>query len=265
MLKYKIFNKQNVFLLLLILMVIAGKMIPYRPEYGKYFDLPAFIDWGIAGIFLLYGLKLNLREVGKDIANWRLHLVVQLGTFVLFPALVFLFYGFFKGTAYFPLWLSVFFLASLPSTVSSSVVMVSIARGNVVSAIFNASVSGLIGIVMTPLLMSFFLKAQAGDEGHQLMIIQQLLLKVLLPIVLGILLNPLLKNLVNRYSTVIAEFDRFIILLIVYESFSSAFLQNAFATVPVFVFWYFSAGRYFPFFYCVRGHPICEQTSPFFP
>lgn len=236
MLKYKIFNKQNVFLLLLILMVIAGKMIPYRPEYGKYFDLPAFIDWGIAGIFLLYGLKLNLREVGKDIANWRLHLVVQLGTFMLFPLLVILFYGVFKDTAYFPIWISVFFLASLPSTVSSSVVMVSIARGNVVSAIFNASVSGLIGIVMTPLLMSFFLKPHAGDEGHQLMIIQQLLLKVLLPIILGILLNPLLKNLVNRYSKVIAEFDRLIILLIVYESFSSAFLQNVFDTLPAAVF-----------------------------
>lgn len=91
MLKYKIFNKQNVFLLLLVLMVLAGKLIPYRPQYEEYFNLSGFIDWGIAGIFLLYGLKLNLREVGKDISNWRLHLVVQLGTFVLFPALVFLF------------------------------------------------------------------------------------------------------------------------------------------------------------------------------
>ena len=231
----KIFDKQNIFLLLLLVMVIAGKIIPFQESYNQYFNLEGFIDWGIAGIFLLYGLKLNLKEVAKDISNWKLHLLVQSGTFILFPFLVFIFYGLVKETQYFSIWLSVFFLASLPSTVSSSVVMVSIAKGNVTSAIFNASISGLIGIVMTPLLMSFFLENQS-QSGNQSEIIQQLLLKVLLPIILGLLLNPIFKNLVKKYSKLIAEFDRLIILLIVYESFSTAFLQNIFATVPLSVF-----------------------------
>lgn len=231
----KIFDKQNVFLLLLVLMVIAGKVIPYEDSYQRIFNLEAFIDWGIAGIFLLYGLKLNLKEVIKDVSNWKLHLVVQLGTFLLFPLLVLIFYPFFRETVYFQSWLSVYFLACLPSTVSSSVVMVSIARGNVTSAIFNASISGLIGILMTPLLMGFFLQAH-HSEGNETEIIQQLLLKVLLPIVLGILLNPIFKNIISKYGKIIAEFDRLIILLIVYESFSKAFLENVFAAVPSFVF-----------------------------
>ena len=63
----KIFDKQNIFLLLLILMVFAGKVIPYQDSYNQIFNLEAFIDWGIAGIFLLYGLKLNLKEVVKDV------------------------------------------------------------------------------------------------------------------------------------------------------------------------------------------------------
>ena len=83
----KIFDKQNIFLLLLILMVVAGKVIPYQDSYNQIFNLEAFIDWGIAGIFLLYGLKLNLKEVVKDVSNWKLHLLVQTGTFVLFPLL----------------------------------------------------------------------------------------------------------------------------------------------------------------------------------
>jgi sodium/bile acid cotransporter 7 len=82
---------------------------------------------------------------------------------------------------------------------------------------------------MTPLLMGFFLNAQAA-ESHQSEIIQQLLLKVLLPIILGILLNPIFKNWVTKYSKIIAEFDRLIILLIVYESFSKAFIENIFST-----------------------------------
>ena len=216
-------------------MVVAGKVIPYQDSYNQIFNLEAFIDWGIAGIFLLYGLKLNLKEVVKDVSNWKLHLLVQTGTFVLFPLLVLVFYPFFRDTIYFQSWLSVYFLACLPSTVSSSVVMVSIAKGNVTSAIFNASISGLIGILLTPLLMGFFLQTH-HSEGNQAEIIQQLLLKVLLPIILGILLNPIFKNIIQKYSKIIAEFDRLIILLIVYESFSKAFLENVFASVPSLVF-----------------------------
>ena len=216
-------------------MVVAGKVIPYQDSYNQIFNLEAFIDWGIAGIFLLYGLKLNLKEVVKDVSNWKLHLLVQTGTFVLFPLLVLVFYPFFRDTIYFQSWLSVYFLACLPSTVSSSVVMVSIAKGNVTSAIFNASISGLIGILLTPLLMGFFLQAH-HSEGNQAEIIQQLLLKVLLPIILGILLNPIFKNIIQKYSKIIAEFDRLIILLIVYESFSKAFIENVFASVPSLVF-----------------------------
>ncbi len=243
----KIFSRQNLFLILLVVMVVMARLVPFRGSYSSYFNLSAFIDWGIAGIFLLYGLKLDLKEVVKDIANWKLHMLIQSGTFILFPLLVLLFYPLVKDSDYVNIWLSVFFLACLPSTVSSSVVMVSIAKGNVTSAIFNASISGLIGIVMTPLLMSFFLVPAegSGDQGE---IIQQLLIKVLLPIVLGILLNPVLKKWVTRYSSVIAEFDRLIILLIVYESFSTAFTENIFASVPSLVFLILAFSVVFLFF-----------------
>ena len=231
----KIFTKQNTFLFLLVAMVLMAKLLPFKGSYNQFFNLSGFIDWGIAGIFLLYGLKLNLKEVVKDVSNWKLHLLIQSGTFIIFPLQVLIFYPFVKDSQYYNIWLSVFFLASLPSTVSSSVVMVSIAKGNVTSAIFNASISGIIGIVMTPLLMSFFLTSN-GEGGNQIEIIEQLLLKVLLPIILGILLNPVFKKWVTKYSSIIAEFDRLIILLIVYESFSSAFIENIFASVPSLVF-----------------------------
>jgi sodium/bile acid cotransporter 7 len=243
----KIFSRQNLFLILLVVMVLMARLVPFRESYNSYFNLSAFIDWGIAGIFLLYGLKLDLKEVVKDIANWKLHVLIQSGTFILFPLLVLLFYPLVKDSGYVNVWLSVFFLACLPSTVSSSVVMVSIAKGNVTSAIFNASISGLIGIIMTPLLMSFFLVPAegSGDQGE---IIQQLLIKVLLPIILGILLNPVLKKWVTRYSSAIAEFDRLIILLIVYESFSTAFTENIFASVPSLVFLILAFSVLFLFF-----------------
>ena len=231
----KILSK-NAFLWLLVLMVLLGYLLPYRESYNAYFNLGTFIDWGIVIIFLLYGLKLNLREVLNDIKNWKLHLLVQAATFVLFPLLVMPFYKIAQDTEFYVLWLSIYFLACLPSTVSSSVVMVSIAKGNVPSAIFNASISGLIGIFATPMLMQPFLENNSGAAVDQGAIIQQLLLKVLLPIVLGLLLNPLCKKFIERYGKLIGKFDRLIILLIVYESFSTAFVNRVFSSVPAITF-----------------------------
>lgn len=114
--------------------------------------------------------------------------------------------------------------------------MVSIAKGNVPSAIFNASISGLIGIFATPMLMQPFLENSSGAAVDQGAIIQQLLLKVLLPIVLGLLLNPLCKKFIERYGKLIGKFDRLIILLIVYESFSTAFVNRVFSSVPAITF-----------------------------
>ena len=232
---HKIFVK-NAFLWLLVLMVLMGYLIPYREGYNAYFNLGTFIDWGIVIIFLLYGLKLNLREVLNDVKNWKLHLLVQIATFVLFPLLVMPFYKIAQSNEFYVLWLSIYFLACLPSTVSSSVVMVSIAKGNVPSAIFNASISGLIGIFATPMLMHPFMESNSGGAVDQVAIIQQLLLKVLLPIVLGLLLNPLCKKFIERYGKLIGKFDRLIILLIVYESFSTAFVNRIFGSVPPITF-----------------------------
>ena len=228
--------KKNAFLILLVGMVLLGYVLPYREEYNAYFNLGTFIDWGIVLIFLLYGLKLNLREVVNDIKNWKLHLLVQLATFVLFPLLVLLFYPLARGTAFGVLWLSVYFLGCLPSTVSSSVVMVSIAKGNVPSAIFNASISGLIGILATPMLMQPFLEGNGAGGASQGTVIQQLLLKVLLPIVLGLALNRFCRGFIERYGKLIGKFDRLIILLIVYESFSAAFVNKVFGSVPLITF-----------------------------
>ena len=79
----KIFNKQNKFLFALVGMILLARILPYRDEYNVVFNLNRFIDWGICIIFLLYGLKLNIKEVFRDIKNWKLHLLVQLGSFVL--------------------------------------------------------------------------------------------------------------------------------------------------------------------------------------
>ena len=211
-------------------MILAAWIKPGIGMDLNYIDLNLVINIGVILIFFFYGLKLDWVKMKAGMRNWKMHFAVQLTTFLLFPLLILPFYPLMKNTGYEILWLGMFFLAALPSTVSSSVVMVSIARGNIPGAIFNASISGIIGIVATPLWMSLFLIGQqTGFDFSD--VILQLILHIIVPVVAGLVLHPYFVQLVNRYIHKIAAFDKFIILLIVYESFSRSFLSGIFSSV----------------------------------
>ena len=211
-------------------MILAAWIKPGIGMDLNYIDLNLVINTGVILIFFFYGLKLDWVKMKAGMRNWKMHFAVQLTTFLLFPLLILPFYPLMKNTGYEILWLGMFFLAALPSTVSSSVVMVSIARGNIPGAIFNASISGIIGIVATPLWMSLFLIGQqTGFDFSD--VILQLILHIIVPVVAGLVLHPYFVQLVNRYIHKIAAFDKFIILLIVYESFSRSFLSGIFSSV----------------------------------
>ncbi len=176
-----------------------------------------------------------MRQIKQGLSNWRLHIAVQSSTFLLFPLLVLPTYFFVQHSEYLPLWLAVYFLACLPSTVSSSVVMVSIADGNVPSAIFNASISGIIGIVATPLLMQPFISA-SGASPEFSDVAMGLLYQVLLPVAAGMLLRPHWGAWIDKRKKMLANYDKSVILLIVFKSFAQSFSQNIFAGIPLPVF-----------------------------
>ena len=161
------------------------------------------------------------------LVNWKLHTLIQATTFILFPVLLLILNHFFNTDSTSLLWLGAFYLAALPSTVSSSVVMVSIAGGNIPAAIFNASVSSIIGIFITPLWMSAWVETQ-GDFAIA-NTISKLCLQVLLPVIVGFLLHSKLGHWSEKMKTITKNFDQFIILLIVYTSFCESFSQHMFS------------------------------------
>jgi solute carrier family 10 (sodium/bile acid cotransporter), member 7 len=126
------------------------------------------------------------------------------------------------------LWLGAFYLAALPSTVSSSVVMISIAGGNISAGIFNASISSLLGIFVTPIWMNIFVSSSAFSVPDLSGVILNLCLQVLLPVVAGLALHSRLGFLAVRFKTQLHYFDQVIILLIVYRAFCDSFLNRMF-------------------------------------
>jgi len=218
------------FILALLGMIILAWLWPAGGTGEGPLSLSELANYGVSIIFFFYGLKLSKEKLVAGLGNWKLHMLVQGSTFILFPLIVL------PCKALLPedlhlLWLGAFFLASLPSTVSSSVVMVSIAEGNIPAAIFNASISSIVGVFITPLWMGLVNTGQTGEEIAFGDIVGKLVLQVLVPVAIGILLNPRWGKWAERYKVQLKYFDQTIILIIVYTAFCESFEKNMFASL----------------------------------
>jgi solute carrier family 10 (sodium/bile acid cotransporter), member 7 len=174
-------------------------------------------------------LKLSLDKLRSGLKNWRLHVLIQLTTFLIFPLLILPFKGFISSAESNEIWLGFLFLAALPSTVSSSVVMVSIAKGNLPAAVFNASISGLIGIAITPLWLGLFIETSAALPLTD--VYMKLLIEILIPVIIGLSLQRYWGKYALHYARQLTLFDKSIILLIIYKSFAFSFLSGLFGKV----------------------------------
>lgn len=215
------------FLLALLSMIGLAYLWPAPGVQKGIFSIDSLADYGVSLIFFFYGLRLSPDKLRAGLSNWRLHLTVHLTTFVVFPLIILGLRPLFETTDTRLLWLGAFYVAALPSTVSSSVVMVSIAGGNVPAAIFNASISSLIGVFLTPLWMGLVLSTGSG-EYDLAGVIWKLTLQVIVPVVLGLLLNKRLGWFAEKNKKALRYFDQAVILMIVYTSFCESFSRNMF-------------------------------------
>ena len=177
--------------------------------------------YGICGVFFLYGLGLAPERMREGLGKWQAHILVVLTTFAIFPAVVLLAAWLAPDLLPEAAMTGFFYVAALPSTVSSAVAMVSLARGDVPVAIFNATLSSLLGVFLTPALMAWYLQS-SGAPVPLLPTVLKIVLLVLLPIVVGQVLRRWLAGWAKRHSGFVKTADRAIILAIVYGAFSNS-------------------------------------------
>jgi solute carrier family 10 (sodium/bile acid cotransporter), member 7 len=153
------------------------------------------------------------------------HLVVQSATYVVFPLAGIALVAGMGGWIAPELAVGFFFLCAAPSTVSSSVAMTAAARGNVPAAIFNATLSSVIGIGVTPLLIGW----QLHTDGAGLplgKVVLDLALWLLLPLVLGQVGRRWLAGWAANNKKLIHRVDRGAILFIIYTSFCDSIMSG---------------------------------------
>lgn len=224
--------KIDKFVFFIIIAIVLAYLFPQWGTQESKIPLNAISSIGISLIFFFYGLKLSPEKLKQGLKNWKLHLLVQGATFLLFPLLVLLAHPFLQNEEQEYIWLGFFFLAALPSTVSSSVLMVSLAKGNIPAAIFNASISGIIGIALTPLWMGLFVSDLQTDFDFTDIYIK-LIVQIIIPVIIGLLLHRFFGSFVQKHNSKITLFDKSIILLIIYKSFCESFEKNIFSAVSI--------------------------------
>lgn len=203
-------------------MISAVVLATLYPDFGKSggtMHADQASDVGIFLVFLFHGIGLSTDSMKKGFMNWRLHVTVQSMTFLLFPVLWFGFRAAFGSFIPEDLMLGFLYLCALPSTISSSVAMTAIGKGNVPAAILNATLSSLLGIFLTPLIISLALQTSGGQGLSLLDAMMKIAVLLFLPFALGQTLRPVIGKWFSRYKKYINNFDKGVILMLVYASF----------------------------------------------
>ncbi|MEB2779657.1 bile acid:sodium symporter family protein [Algoriphagus sp. C2-6-M1] len=217
----------NGFLLGLLAAILLAWLFPFAGSNQSPVPWKPIINVGIGLVFFLYGVKLDPVQLKSGLRNWKLHVLIQLTTFVIFPLLVLALLPYLSWIGK-DFQLGITYLSVLPSTVSASVVMVSISQGNIPGAIFNASISSLLGVVITPAWMGILAKS-SDIELDFLPTLGELSLKVLMPVILGILAHKWLFPKIEKHLSTLKNVDQAVIMIIVFTSFAQSFSQDVFS------------------------------------
>src|SRR3984885_1746795 len=215
--------KANGFILGLFAVVLLAFIFPDPAAPNGWLHPDLVQNIGIALILFLQGISMPLEKVKKGAGNWKLHVIIQGFTFLIFPV-VGLAFAFVLRT----IWPNeppavrdgFLYLCVLPSTVSTSVVLTSVAGGNTAAAILSAAFSNIVGVILTPILVSLLMHAtgKTGSDSrvHLLLAITTL---TLLPFAAGVALRSFVRQSVDANKIWVNRISNSVILFFVYSAF----------------------------------------------
>ncbi|NDV61957.1 bile acid:sodium symporter [Puniceicoccales bacterium CK1056] len=226
--------RKNGFILALLGAVVVAFLIPQAGAPDGPLHAGLLSKAGVMVIFFLQGLSLKTRQLAHGLRDLRIHGFVQAWIFLLSPIVLISAGLAMRALSINELAGGFFYLALIPTTISSAVAFTSAANGNVAAAIFNTTLSNVIGVFWVPTGCLLVFSTGGGFQGE---LIGPLLLKlawlILLPLIAGQLIRPLVyqRDWFGRISPGFKLINHGIILFIVFTAFSKSVLNDIWSHV----------------------------------
>ncbi|KAL4761083.1 uncharacterized protein BDW70DRAFT_168361 [Aspergillus foveolatus] len=224
---------------------LLGYFFPNVAKHGGIIRSEYSILYGaVAIVFLISGLSIPQDKLVRQLFNWRLHLLVQVTSFLFIPALVLAVVHVILASDKTEridraVLAGYIFTACIPTTIASNVVMTRSAGGDDAAALAEVLIANILGPFVTAGWTVTLLPASKEfdawrdqDEDLTAMyrdVFKQLGLAVLLPLAVGQLVRFLWPektgNIIQKYK--LAKLGSFCLLLMIWSTFSSCFATGA--------------------------------------
>lgn len=239
------------FFCLLGVFVALAYEYPEFAKQGGMIRAEYSIGYGaVAVIFLISGLSMSSKALLINALNWRAHFTVLTMSFLITSSII---YGIVSGIrashdGQIDDWLLVGMIVThaCPTTVSSNVVMTKQADGNDILTLCEVTVGNILGAFITPALLQMYMTGvwDFGNPSHQPSgensigdlykeTMKQLGLSVFVPLFVGQVIQNVFPKQTKWTCTTfkLNKVGSFMLLLIMFQSFSTAFAQHAFTSV----------------------------------
>jgi solute carrier family 10 (sodium/bile acid cotransporter), member 7 len=215
------------FVAVLLLTLTAAALVPPQGPASAVLSTSANAAVGLQ--FFISGIRVAPAAAWQGLKSWRLQGLILAATFVFFPLL-----GVLASLGLSPflpgnLLTGLVFLCTLPTAVQTATAFTGIARGNTAAAVCAASISNVLGILLTPLLVMLLLGATGSVSLDGVVRIG---FQIFVPFLAGQLLHRYLGPWAGRHAFPLRMVDRGAILLVVYSAFGAAVAHGIWQQIP---------------------------------
>lgn len=206
--------------------VVVAWLFPDLCAKGGWLKSEVTARLGVFVIFFIQGVRLPREDLKKGMMHWRLHVFTQLMMFAGVPLMVLAGDMCWGGWMHPGLRFGLLYLAMLPTTIASCVILTTQAGGNVPGAIFNVTLGNVLGVFLVPLWAAWLLRSGADVSVPVLPLLGKISVLILLPMVLGQALRPWLGAWAHEWRGALHDLNTGIIFFIFCAAVSDSFQKG---------------------------------------
>lgn len=206
------------FFIAVAMMVVLAFIVP---QLGPVCTRYHVLDIAIFTSFLITGLMLQTRAIGRELRRIVPVTMSAISCFVFFPAMAFA-----LAKLVWPndpaLVIGVAIVAVAPATIASGIILTQVAHGNVPLGIFICIATNTLAIFTIPVSLSFLLHSQNDIQLPVAKMIRDLLVLILLPTVIGQIVRIPIRDTLPKYKKVFSIFSQIVVLMILFNAVANA-------------------------------------------